>query len=167
MPTLWLPGEDPWQFRRLPFLADPELRDLTLRDAFNFIEKIPSEVLNDTEIDPSIKLQVKEGLVRKWRRHYRVVSLLLHFHELNQVHLLPKILPVVHLKPYSDFSISRLRFLERVSSSLQHFQNLLSCAGLWLGCEISDFEYWVQLSGITGSPLLDKENRVFWARARG
>lgn len=157
MPTLWLPTDNPWEFRRLPFLNssnNPLIDNIDTWDKQDWIEFLA--IWSVAEMAPDTPEQ--KELLESARNLHKGVSKWLQFYELGRQELLGDLLsPKWNLyKPYADFSMAVLRFCQQAYLRLERWQSPEhSAITLWGICELSTRRQLLRKSGYYGNPDVD------------
>jgi hypothetical protein len=160
MPSLWLPYPDnPWEWKRVPFVAQDNSLDMDKWGKQDFIEFMPYFVDVFRPIEPDTKGQ--RDLLDDMRAFYRGVAKWLGVRVLGRLEMLPELRSpqLAIYESYADLMVATLKFCEQIYPKLQRAQQAESYEILWGMCLISRFLYQLRALGFDGNPYLRADGK--------
>lgn len=162
MPTLWLPTDNPWEFRQLPFLkssGNASIDDVGTWNKRDWIKCMAAWPHTITQPDSPEQKELLESA----RNLYIGQSKWLEFYELGKQELLGDLLSSQWniYRSDADFSIAILIFCQKAHLTLEKWQfSGHSHITLWGFCELSRSLQLLRKAGYYGNPDVDSSGRL-------
>lgn len=141
------------------------LEQLVLLNHSQRLEALPYDILQTPEFKkPWLKLdpQIRNRLFFLWCGHYKAISWWLRLPLLKNYQLLSEneLEAFINVRLEADFANARFFWARRVYPLLPLAREFTSLEEFCYALEVSDFIKWIELTGVMGSPALNKEGRL-------